>query len=294
MTGIPVVAATDGSEASLRAVEWAAREAVLRGSPLQIVSVPALPPRMAWQRGMLGSPEAVAKTVRDSYARALTLAAERAAEVEPGLAVHTELLSGPPAQALAERLPEASMLVVGSRGAGGLGAMVVGSVSRYLADHPPCPVVIAREETMAAHRRVVAGVHDFDRPSALAFAFAEARLRAATLQVLHSWHWYLPGIRPARSGQNRAWPGDPGAVTADVASWLSGELARWQAEYPDVPVVPDVAHGPAGRALAGASARADLVVLGRRLARGSGGSGAVTHAVLHHAHCPVAVVPLSG
>ena len=41
----PIVAATDGSEESLRAVGWAAREAVLRGAPLRIVSVAATLPR---------------------------------------------------------------------------------------------------------------------------------------------------------------------------------------------------------------------------------------------------------
>jgi nucleotide-binding universal stress UspA family protein len=52
-------------------------------------------------------------------------------------------------------------------------------------------------------------------------------------------------------------------------------------------------HAAPGRALAGASARADLVVLGRSRADDSvrPATGAVTHAVLHHAHGPVAVIP---
>ena len=40
MASKPIVAGTDGSEESLRAVDWAAREAALRGAPLRIV-----PPR---------------------------------------------------------------------------------------------------------------------------------------------------------------------------------------------------------------------------------------------------------
>ena len=41
MAAKPVVAGTDGSKESMRAVEWAAREAVLRGAPLRIVSAEA-------------------------------------------------------------------------------------------------------------------------------------------------------------------------------------------------------------------------------------------------------------
>ena len=51
MAAKPIVAGTDGSEESLRAVDWAAREAVLRGAPLRIVSAAALLPRMAVTRG---------------------------------------------------------------------------------------------------------------------------------------------------------------------------------------------------------------------------------------------------
>jgi hypothetical protein len=50
-----------------------------------------------------------------------------------------------------------------------------------------------------------------------------------------------------------------------------------------------VVHGYPGRALAGLSARADLVVLGRHAAHH--GPGAVIHAVLSHAHGPVVTVP---
>jgi nucleotide-binding universal stress UspA family protein len=46
MTTKPVVVCVDGSEESLRAVEWAALEAKRHSSPLRIVSAPAIVPRM--------------------------------------------------------------------------------------------------------------------------------------------------------------------------------------------------------------------------------------------------------
>lgn len=54
-----VIAATDGSGESLRAVEWAAREAAMRDARLRIVSVPTLRPLMSCRRAPEGTPDAV-------------------------------------------------------------------------------------------------------------------------------------------------------------------------------------------------------------------------------------------
>jgi nucleotide-binding universal stress UspA family protein len=285
-----VVAGTDGSEQSLRAAEWAAHEAVLRGSALRIVSVPALPPRMSWQRAPQGGPDTVADVIRHSYEQALATAAARAAKAQPGLAVETALLSGRPAQALCEAATDASMLVVGSRGAGGFAALVLGSLSRYVATSAQGPVVVAREEAVAAHHEVAVGVQDLDQPTAIGFAFEEATLRKARLRAVHAWQWFLPEMR--LTGTER--PGaDARDVTSEAAGWLADLLTFWRERYPEVEVIEDVVHAQPGRALAGASARADLVVLGRSDAEDSGHlrTGAVTHAVLNHAHSPVAIIP---
>jgi nucleotide-binding universal stress UspA family protein len=287
MDGSPVIAGTDGSQESLLAVEWAAREAVMRGWPLRIVAVPALPPRMAWQRS---TPGTVTDTIRKASEQALASAAALVAEAEPDLVVDTVMLSGAPAPALVEAASDAPMLVVGSRGSGGFGAIVLGSASRYVAAHAPCPVVVAREGITAMQGEVVVGVRDLDQPATLGFAFEEARLRKARLHAVYAWPLFLPAMRLA--GQER--PGaDADAVSADAAAWLADLLSGWRQKYPGVQVSQDVVHAQAGRALAGASARADLVVLGRNSAAHAGGSGtgAIIHAVLHHAHSSVAVVP---
>ncbi|MGD0064819.1 MAG: universal stress protein [Streptosporangiaceae bacterium] len=291
MAVLPVVAATDGSEESIRAVEWAAREAGLRDAPLRIVSAVGLLPRMIGRPGGSGF-DTVATAIAKDRDRALAAAATRATELALDLLIDTDRLAGPPAQAVTQSGSGAQLLVVGSRGTGAFTAMVLGSVSRYAATHASCPVVVVRDVPAVPHRQVVVGLGDLDHcADALTFAFEEASLRDASLVAVHAWH--APQSEVSRAGQ---WFTAPGvlAVEAEAGRQLAELLASWRAKYPDVPVSPDVVPGHPGRALAGLSARADLVVIGRH-ARHSGlaGPGTVTHAVLNHAHGTVVTVPSS-
>jgi nucleotide-binding universal stress UspA family protein len=94
----------------------------------------------------------------------------------------------------------------------------------------------------------------------------------------------------SRAGDQFTAPGQD-VLGTDAGRQLDALLKDWREKYPDVPVSQDVVHGHPGRALAGLSARADLVVLGRHTAHH--GAGAVIHAVLNHAHGPVVTVPSS-
>ena len=285
MSAQPIVAATDGSEESLRAAEWAAREAAVRGAPLRIVSAAVLLPRMIGGHAMSGY-DTVADTIREHRDQALAAAAERAAKAAPGLLIDTDHLDGPPAEAVTASGSGALMLVVGSRGVGGFAAMVLGSVSRYAATHASCPVVVVREAAESARRQVGIGIGDLENTASLTFAFEEAALRKASLIAVHSWH--LPESDISRAGPTFPEPASYVAET-ETAKRLEQLLDGWRAKYPDVPVSQDLVHGHPGRALAGLSARADLVVLGRRTAHH--GPGSVMHAVLSHAHGPVVTVP---
>jgi nucleotide-binding universal stress UspA family protein len=169
--------------------------------------------------------------------------------------------------------------------------MVLGSVARYAASHASCPVVVVREETAAVHRLVGVGVGvgDLDNcAGSLAFAFEEAALRKASLLAVHGWH--APQASISRAGTLYP-PPALHAAAADAVRQLTLLLDRWQEKYPDVPASQDVVHGHPGRALAGLSARTDLIVIGRH--PGLQRPGSVRHAVLNHAHGPVAIVPSS-
>jgi nucleotide-binding universal stress UspA family protein len=287
----PIVAATDGSEESFRAVEWAAGEAVLRGAPLRIVSAAALLPRMM-ERQSTPDIEIVTDVISQQRDRALAAAAERAAKMAPGLLIDTDHLAGPPAQAVTESGSGALMLVVGSRGVGAFTALVLGSVSRYAATHASCPVVVVRDETTAAHRQVVVGIGDPDSSAAsLSFAFEEASVRQASLLAVHAWD--APRSDIERATQALAAPGAR-AIEAETVRRLTALMDDWRGKHPDVPVSQDVMYGHPGRVLVGLSARADLVVIGRHARHPRlQGPGTVTHALLNHAHGPIATVPSS-
>lgn len=268
----PVVAGTDGSEESLSAVEWAALEARRRQAPLRIVSAVA-------------APHGLGLSAHAACARALSEAATRTWEVAPGLVIDTDVLNGPPALAVTDSGTGAQLLVVGARGAGGFAAMLLGSVSRYVAMHAACPVAVVHEESSALHREIAVGVgHQDGTGAALAFAFDEAQRRHATLAAVHCWE-PLTGGGPERAGREQA-------AAAATGQALSETMDQWREKYPEVQVRQDVVGGHPGRVLALYAARTDLVVIGRS-ARGDTGPviGAVQHSLLGHARGPVVVVP---
>jgi nucleotide-binding universal stress UspA family protein len=306
----PIVVGTDASQDALIAVEWAAREAARRRAPLRLVSVAAGPTRTAAGHGELPTVDDVLRSV---YARELQAAAERAADLAPGLRIETGLLSGSPARALIAASAAASMLVLGTRGIGGDGARGVGLVSGHVVTRAACPVVVVGDQDRAERREIVVAVRDADEDAAaLRFAFEEAALRGAGLRAVHAWYWFPPAV--ASSGIHRAagphaGPGqvavapragacgavlDTQALSAEAADRLSDMLSRWHDEYPGVQVRHDIVRGHPGPVLADFSGLADLVVLGRRdRHEGSAPSGSVLYAVLGHAHSPVAVIPAS-
>jgi hypothetical protein len=82
----------------------------------------------------------------------------------------------------------------------------------------------------------------------------------------------------------------------EAAMWLSTSMAGWQEKYPDVAATSVVldAHPVGGRVEASLS---EYLLVAAQLGRGAHAGtllGSVSQGVLHHATCPVAVVPVSG
>lgn len=285
---LPLVVGVDGSEPSLRAADWAADEAALRGIPLRVVYA------SLWERyegtslaDDIGKPseQVMAEDVVDSAAR-------RVRRRHPDLDVSVDILPEEPEYALVREGRHAAALVLGTRGRSGLTEMLLGSVSLTVAAHADCPVIVLRgshdnRATSGTHGRVVVGVGEDGKESpAVRFAADEARRRGVPLEAVRAWrcpahestdHPLMAG-EPARLHEKRAVEALDAAVR-DVPA--------------DVEVHRHTVEGHARSVLLDAAADADLLVVGAKRRDVTFGLqlGRIAHAVLHHSSCPVVVVP---
>ncbi|CAM5498905.1 universal stress protein [Streptomyces atroolivaceus] len=136
-----IVVGVDGSDASIKALRWAVRQAELTGDAVEAVNSWEYP-ATSWASMMPGPPEdfdpqAVATV-------ALNEALEEALGAEGAAAVEKIVVIGNPAQSLVERSKGANLLVVGARGYSGFKATLLGSVSLHVAQHASCPVTVVR------------------------------------------------------------------------------------------------------------------------------------------------------
>ena len=283
----PITAGVDGTEESLAALDWAAREAVRRGLPLRVVH--------AW-RYAEALPTADRDTqhgwVSDGVREAVRTVSGRHPELEVGV----DVLEGGVAEALTGAAAQSELLVLGSRGHGSVMGFLLGSVGRQVIAETARPVVLVRAgdraAAEAAGRDVVVGQHGGpqDSAAALRFAFETAAVRGATVRAVRAWT--LPPVFAYSPGSLKLLD-EAGGLEPYEKQALADALRPWQERFPQVPVAEHVEMGSAGQVLLSMAGRAQLMVVGRRSRRTAVGAriGSVAHGVLHHAECPVAVVP---
>ncbi|AKJ15358.1 stress-inducible protein [Streptomyces incarnatus] len=295
-----VTVGLDASPESRAAAEWAAREAALRGLPLKVVHVwEPVPEPVALAPPPGGGPR------RQWTEEAPRQAAEGLRLRHPGVEVSTDRFTGNPAQALTEAADGAELMVLGSRGLGGIAGFMAGSVGLAVLAHAERPVVLVRAGEQAAdeHKPDPAGIPSAATPfrpvvlgldlatpdeRLLGFAFDAAARRGASLRVVHGWS------RPRASFPRFSGAGGlPDELAHAQARALTEVLRAWRRTFPDVEVIEASRCGGAAQVLLAASREACLVVVGRRVRTSPLGAhiGHVTHAVLHHVVAPVAVVP---
>jgi nucleotide-binding universal stress UspA family protein len=271
-----ILAGYDGSPDSEQALRWAAREARWRGTVLTVCHACAP-----------GETEAEAGDGRDSdrmqavgdqdLAGALRFAQELMGRGQ----ARPLLAAGPAAHVLCEQSADADMVVVGQRGRGGLPGALLGPVGQQVCAHARGRVVVVRGHWHPAAGYVpgpvVVGADGSDGSrAAIAFAAEEAMLREVPLLAVCA----LADSPGSLGGAGR------------MQEAFDQDVARWEKKYPELTFLRQVSFGQPRITLLDATSSAQLLIVGSRGRGGLEGMllGSVSHAMLHHARCPVGVV----
>lgn len=135
-----VVVGVDGSEGAKSALRWAVRYAQNAGATLDAVAVWDYPVLMTLPAAStLPPPEEMAAETLEHLRRSI----EEAGVADPGsVPIRHHVVRGHPAESILKAAEDAELVVVGHRGLGGFGSLVLGSVSQQILHHAKCPVVV--------------------------------------------------------------------------------------------------------------------------------------------------------
>lgn len=287
-----VVVAVDGSEASKQAVRWAANTANKRGIPLRLASSYTMP-QFLYAEGMV-PPQELFDDLQAEALEKIDEARAIAHEMAPDIKIGHTIAEGSPIDMLLEMSKSVTMIVMGSRGLGGLSGMVMGSVSGAVVSHGQCPVVVVREDSSVnednKYGPVVVGVDGSEvSQRATEVAFAEASARGAELIAVHTWmdmqvQASLAGLAAAQQQWDE--------VEREQTELLIERIKPLAEQYPDVPVKKVITRDRPVRALAETSEGAQLLVVGSHGRGGFKGMllGSTSRALLQSAPCPMMVV----
>lgn len=296
-----IVVGFDRSRHAVAALAWAAAQAQRTHSVLEVVAV-------FGPEYVLVAPLTIERALNRDLERATALAWS----IAPDLTVVTRPARGAPDRALLRASEGADLLAVGSRGRGGFGGLLLGSVSRRCVHRATCPVLVARglnhdwseyvaespaPEEPAGHEalrpperaappvphRIVVGV-DGSPGSAVALAWAadQATLTDASLEVLMAW----------RHPEQVEHMGDAvDTLDSERKSLMDEMLEPVLHAHPTLDVHPSIVHADPAPFLVNASLGADLLVVGAQGRSELSGLllGSVADYCVGHSHCPVLV-----
>jgi nucleotide-binding universal stress UspA family protein len=286
MTVRPVIhVGIDASWRDTGALEWAVQESLLRHEPLQAVHV--------LEEKVRHAPGWESRAVDDASVELVNDVQKYLNEHSGSLDNGTDLLVGPPVRTLTVLAAGSRMLVVGRRGMGTFKRLLVGSTSEAVVTGTTVPVVVVPEQWKPADHDgpVLAAVDDSEEnETVIEFAATEAAERDVPLRLLHVWD--LPTIY-GWDAMNVAGLSSEWAESAE--RHFENVAAEWRAKHPELIIRADVRRGHAvdGIVTAVTEIGAQLLVVGPRhhTRLTSFLLGSVARGVLHHATCPLAVVP---
>jgi nucleotide-binding universal stress UspA family protein len=278
----PIVVGVDGSAHSRLALKWAADEAERHGSNVRVVYAHTGAPRdvPAWYSSATSDLSPGEAIIDD----AVGLVATR----HPSVVVRGEIVDWPAPLVLTVASRSADLLVVGARGLGGFGELLIGSVSDQCLQYAHCPVAVVHCDAddipyQALEPRIVVGIDgSLGSTRALQWALDEAAIRSSSVEAVYAWQYPPIGtfaVQPLRGSE---------LVVQEVVDAATEHAGRFA---PDVPFKAWVQHNATVPALLDACQGADLLVVG---SRGHGGFrdallGSVAHQCARYAECTVVV-----
>ncbi|MEU6944418.1 universal stress protein [Streptomyces sp. NPDC046316] len=278
-----VVVGVDGSSSGRTAVLWAAAESDRRGRPLHLVHAADTD-----RRALFANAETI-QGVREAARDLLIETATTVQERFPDLAVTKELSRQEPVAGLRAAAGHRGTIVVGNRGLGGFSTLMLGSVGLGVAARAEAPVIVVRGDSDRPEAgSVTAAVHGASDVGWLLVAAAEADARKAVLRLVSVWN-VLTHV-----GSVATMLDDLDEIAQQRVHEFKALADRVRDFYPRLIVSHHVETGTSTPGiLVEASAHTDLLVMGREhRVLGAGPSlGRVAHVLLHHAHCPVEIVP---
>ncbi|MFG2561881.1 universal stress protein [Streptomyces sp. NPDC048496] len=285
-----VTVGLDGSPESLAAARWAADEAERRKLTLRLLH--------AWPL-LVPEPTRIPAEMDQNY-WARRIVRNTRAELQahhPGLPVVGSLVADDAEHALLRAASESEMIVLGSRGLMPVESYFLGDISMPVVARAERPVVLVRartgEDGPQATRTATGGVVvalKLHGPcdDLLQFAFETAAARGMPLRAVHGRSLPVDAYVPWGVDHDVA-----EGIVQDAHKLLSQTLRPWRDRFPQVDVTDSTALVSPAKAVVQAAEGADLLVVGRRQDRHplAPRLGPVAQAAIHHARCPVAVVP---
>lgn len=277
----------DTSDCSRLALEWAVAAARELDVPVRAVQAWQYPTDTVWWPGQtqLADAEHTDAMLTEQLTELLDEVVDDADELDAAV----EVVRGPTSAALLHLAEgHASMIVVGSRGLGGFRGLLLGSVSRQLCEHAPCPVTVVRhlpEDRDLRLETIVVGVDGSAHAArALAQAGDLAERTGARIIAVHAAHGTQTdaSVQPLATRRR--------SLPDLLEDWCTPLHVRGLDDHESV-----IVEGDARTALVDIADErgADLLVIG---SRGLGPVtklvlGSVASSLINHSHIPVTVVP---
>lgn len=280
----------DGSPESLAAAHWAADEAELRKVTLRLLH--------AWPLLVEEPGNTPSEASQNYWSKRLVQHARAELQTRhPGLSVVGDLVADDAQDALLQAASQSEMVVLGSRGLRPVESYFLGDISLPVVARAERPVVLVRagkrEEGPPPTPRpagavVVALKLHGPCDDLLEFSFGSAAARGLPLRAVHGrsvpLHAYTPwGVDHEVTDE----------ITQDAQKRMAQVLRPWREKFPGVQVIDVIRPESPAKAVVRDAESSGLLVVGRRRHRPplAPRLGPVAEAAIHHARCPVAVVP---